>query len=290
MSESLVPALIALASACFYALGLVTARLALSRRPVVLAASVSVPTAAATFWLLSPFLLGSAPPDWTARLIFAGIGAVFPIGVTLLSFESNRRMGPSLAGAVGNTTPLFALTFAALVLGETLSPTRALGAGIVILGVLLVSWPEQGRERHWPLWVLLVPLAAALVRGAAQPAVKLGLARWPDPYAATLIGYTVSAGVILALRFGLRSPAPRSDSRERVLLALTGLANGASLMLMYVALSRGSVGLVAPLVATYPLITLALSAVLLGEEERLHAGLIAGIAATVGGVALILLG
>lgn len=45
----------------------------------------------------------------------------------------------------------------------------------------------------------------------------------------------------------------------------------------------------APLVATYPLITLALSAVLLGEE-RLQATLIAGIAATVGGVALILLG
>lgn len=278
-----------MASACFYALGLVMAKKAVSLRPVVVAASVSVPTAALLFWLLSPAFLSRSSVDLTALAIFAAIGAVFPIGVTLLSFESNRRMGPSLAGAVGNTTPLFALAFAALVLGEQLSLLRAVGAGVVILGVVLVSAPSASMSRDWPLWALLVPLAGAVVRGAVQPLVKLGLARWPDPYAATLIGYTVSASVILILRFSRGRVSPALSWREGAVFGLTGVFNGASLMLMYLALSRGSVGLVAPLVATSPLLTLAFSAVLLGEE-RFHARLLVGVAMTVAGVALILLG
>ena len=52
------------------------------------------------------------------------------------------------------------------------------------------------------------------------------------------------------------------------------------------ALAGGSVVLVAPLAATYPLVTLALSALLL-RSERINAFLVAGIAITVLGIALL---
>ena len=62
-----------------------------------------------------------------------------------------------------------------------------------------------------------------------------------------------------------------------------GLCNGAGMLAMYAALARGQVSVVSPLVATYPLFTLALSALFL-REERLGARVLAGVALTVAGV------
>ena len=66
-----------------------------------------------------------------------------------------------------------------------------------------------------------------------------------------------------------------------------GLLNGLSVLAMYAALARGPVAIVAPLVACYPLATLAFSRVLLGSGGLTwSAGL--GVAITVAGVALLL--
>jgi drug/metabolite transporter (DMT)-like permease len=56
---------------------------------------------------------------------------------------------------------------------------------------------------------------------------------------------------------------------------------------MYAALGRGSVALVSPLIATYPLVTVLLSSAFL-KRERTGPPLIAAVTATVGGVILIL--
>lgn len=60
------------------------------------------------------------------------------------------------------------------------------------------------------------------------------------------------------------------------------------MLTLYAALAAGQVALVAPLVATYPLATLALSRLLPGGA-RLSPGALAAVAATVGGVMLLLL-
>ena len=65
--------------------------------------------------------------------------------------------------------------------------------------------------------------------------------------------------------------------------ALTGILNGVAVLCLYHALSTGAVVLVSPIVATYPLFTLMLSALVL-REERMSGTLIAGVALTVAGV------
>jgi hypothetical protein len=62
-------------------------------------------------------------------LIFAGIGCVFPVAVSILSVRSNERLGPAVAGAAGNVTPLFAVLFAARALGERIALGRRRPAG-----------------------------------------------------------------------------------------------------------------------------------------------------------------
>ncbi len=61
------------------------------------------------------------------------------------------------------------------------------------------------------------------------------------------------------------------------------------MLLLYAALARGTVTLVSPLVATYPLFTLALSAALL-RSTPLAPRLVGGILPTVGGVAALITG
>jgi drug/metabolite transporter (DMT)-like permease len=63
--------------------------------------------------------------------------------------------------------------------------------------------------------------------------------------------------------------------------------NGAAVLALYGALERGPVVLVSPIAATYPVFTLALSALFL-REERYGATLIGGVALTVAGVAVLL--
>jgi len=75
----------------------------------------------------------------------------------------------------------------------------------------------------------------------------------------------------------------------RLWFAVTGLCNGVGTMLLYAAVGAGPVTLVAPLIATYPLVTVALSALVL-TNVRITARLVAGTAFAVGGVILILVG
>ena len=77
------------------------------------------------------------------------------------------------------------------------------------------------------------------------------------------------------------------NRRGALWFAAVGLCNGCAVLSMYAALGRGPVALVSPLVATYPLVTLVLSSALL-KRERVDAPLVAAVAATVGGVVLLL--
>jgi drug/metabolite transporter (DMT)-like permease len=70
--------------------------------------------------------------------------------------------------------------------------------------------------------------------------------------------------------------------------ALAGLMNGVGLVAMYGAFRDGEVSVIAPIVATAPLVTLGVH-VLLMRAERVTARLLAGVGLTALGVMLILL-
>ena len=198
-------------------------------------------------------------------------------------------MGPNLTGALGNLTPAFAVGFAVLLLGELPDTLQITALAVIVAGVSLMSWQRPGGPRAWPLWVITIPLAGAVIRGLLQPATKVGLTLWQSAFAATLISYTVSALVILTVTMVRARGRPGSYNASGVAwFAATGIANGLAVMASYQALSLGPVIVVAPLVATYPLFTLALSAVFLaGFRLGLQLGL--AIALTVAGVALLLI-
>ncbi len=276
----------AVAAAAGFGAAMVTTRLGLRYATPAAGAAIGVPSTTLMFWCLAPFLLDTAGFNLAAAGIFALVGLFFPALVTLLTYTGNQRMGPIITSSVSCTTPMFALFGAILFLGEALSAGNMLGTAAIVLGMLVLTWTGDTRGRDWPLWAIALPFAAAAIRALAQVLTKAGLALWGSPYAAGLIGYSVSAVVIL---IAARSGGPRqpADRRATPWFIATGVLNGGSVFVMYVALAKGQVSMVSPIVATYPLFTLALSLLLL-HQERITPRVAAGAILTVAGVAVLL--
>ena len=288
-------AALALLAAVLFAAALVTTQFGLRHMEGLAGAKVSISSATALFWLM--FLLSPSHNfhgwDTAGAGVFIALGIFFPVSVTLLAYEANRRLGPTTAGAIGSTAPLFAVLGAVLFLGETLGLRQGVATLAIVAGSVVLVWRggkvAGGTGEHtspqgsWVAW-----LAAAL-RALAQVIAKAGLLLWPNPFAAALLGYSTSAVVIWII--GARSKRPESRAynwRGVMWFALTGLFNCCAILALYTALDGGAVNIVSPIAFSYPLFTLLLNSVIL-REERLSLRLVAGVALMVSGVAALLL-
>jgi uncharacterized membrane protein len=284
------PLAVALALFSTFAFGaaFVLTQFALRWMPPRLGAAFSIPTSTLLFWCLAPFSIHPAEVDLSAAALFAVIGLLFPAAVTLLNFESNRLMGPNIAGAVGGLAPLFAVLLAAMLLGEHLRYLQLSAIAAITAGVALMYSGQWEAFSQRGVRLLVLPLAASAIRGFIQPVIKLGLERWHNPIAAVVIGYTVSSTVlILSALVSDRGPERKLNLRGPLWFAAVGLCNGSAVLSMYSALGRGPVTLVSPLIASYPLVTLLLSFRFL-KCQHLDARLAAAVVITVGGVVLLL--
>ena len=282
-------AILALGAAFCFALALILTQFGLRTMPSWRSPLYSIGGALVVAWMAAIVFVDWSTFNLDAALIFAGVGCIFPVVVSILAVRSNERLGPAVAGAVGNVTPIFAVLGAVLFLGEHLGLLQLAGLAMVVGGVALLALRGGTGGRHWTVWVLGLPLAAALVRGAIQPAIKTGLALWPEPLAAAAIGYALSSVVIVSL-VGRRALREGPAIRSGVLWFLAvGFANGTATFLLYAALGLGSITVVAPLVALFPLMGVVMSWIFL-RGEQLHAIGLFGILVSVGGVILLLLG
>jgi drug/metabolite transporter (DMT)-like permease len=271
---------LALLSSLGFGIALVSSRIGLRTLDARTGAAISIPTATALLVLASPFAFDSAGFTLQAALLFAAVGLFFPALVTLLTFRSNEQLGPTITGAVSGTSPLFALLAAGLYLGEKIPAQVAVACVMIVAGITVLTW-KQGAVRPGFLgWSLLWPLCGAVVRGLAQAVAKAGLLLWPNPFAASLIGYLVSSVTVVGTSQMGRARRPPLTLQSVAWFALTGILNGGAVLLMYAALGTAPVSLVAPIVASYPLISTLASAVLL-REEALTPRMMAGATMTV---------
>jgi drug/metabolite transporter (DMT)-like permease len=128
------PELLALCASFLFGLALVLTQFGLNYLPPSRGAAISIPTSAILFLVLAPFMLDWSGWNPRGALIFVLVGLLFPVTVTLLTFEANRRMGPNVSGALSNLTPVFAVLVATVLLGEIPRPLQALGIAMVVIG------------------------------------------------------------------------------------------------------------------------------------------------------------
>src|SRR5262249_16002717 len=130
--------------------------------------------------------------------IFVAVGLSYPGAATLLTFVANRVLGPVITGTLGNLAPVFAVAIAVTVLGETIRAPQLVGLVVILAGVAVLTTGRGETAQRWHSWYLLLPLAAAAIRGLVQPAIKVGLELWPSPFAAALTTYVISSLVVIA--------------------------------------------------------------------------------------------
>jgi drug/metabolite transporter (DMT)-like permease len=250
-----------------------------------LGVAISIPTSTLLFWCLAPFFVDPSGGNLKAIVLFACVGLFFPGTVALLNFESNRLMGPNIAGALSSMTPVFAVLLAIGMLGERIRGSQLLGLAAIVVGIGLMY---RVHINFGSLWLMALPLAASAIRGVIQPIIKFGFEWWPNPIAAVVVSYTVSSAMlILSALARAGATIPKIDHRGAFWFAAVGLCNGLSVLAMYAALEYGPVTIISPVIAGYPLVTLLLSRAFLGKEDG-GPQLIAGVTSAVCGVVLLL--
>lgn len=267
MSLLLAPFFALLAGALF-GLNVHIQRHGLGRTDPLVGTLYSVAAMAGFFWLVAPFFVEWAWFLTVSAGLFALGGLVFPAAGQGLQIFSIRKVGPSLTAAVGSFVPFIAAIPAVLFLGEALGVQGTFAMLLMVAGLVLAVWSPRGVARGWPLWALALPLGAALARGLTQPVTKAGLNLGTNAIFATLVYASVSTVVILMLvaATGRRGQiaAPGRGARW---FALSGVINGIGILCVNTAISLGDVTLVAPLVSTTPLWTVALAGLGLGPER-----------------------
>ncbi len=279
---------LALLAAMAFAGALIVTNLGLRHASSYRGATVSLTTSFVLLWAAAPALLDTSAWHIGAIALFALVGLFYPAIVTLLTYESNRVLGPTLTGTVSSTAPLFAIAAAVLLLGE--EPTLGVGVGgiTIVAALVILSWhPSMAARPGKHLWL---PLTSAALRALAQTLTKLGLALWPNPFAATLMCYTVSGVAIWGAAIA-RPPEQtlRSVARGVPWFVAAGVLNSCALLALNHALNLGRVGIVAPIVALYPLFTLLFSAAFL-RTELLGWRMIVGALIAVAGVSVLVSG
>lgn len=280
-----------LAAAALFGTSGMIARLGLYHADARVGSLLSIASTAGLCWLLSPWLLESALLDAAQPLmfvaVFAAVGLLSPGLSLLLAFEGSARLGATVSGTIASVAPLFATAGAVLLLGERPTQAVLLGTVAVVGGVITLSWRNLGgRHMKSPWWTLGFPLGAAVIRAAAQMTAKYGMAVALAPFSATLINFTMSLCLVLPLHYTTGgAPLSSASRRGKMWFLLTGLLNGAALILMYRALGLGKIIVVSPIVSTYPVFTMVMS-MIVGTERLGLRGLL-GVSLVVCGVAAI---
>jgi drug/metabolite transporter (DMT)-like permease len=277
--------LLALVSAALFGAMPVAVRFALVP-PMVPAAVGALFMQIATFAVLcvAAGIKGGVTLAGTAPFLLAG--AIAPGVSNLFITVGIREAGSSRASVAFGMAPLFAVTVAVLVFDERPGALVLFGAVLIVCGgVALALEPE--RPRH----VRRVGIAFALV-GAALFALRDNLVRdesldteVPSMTAGAAMlasGLVVTSLFVLARRHRVAWPA-RVVGRW----LLPGAFVGLSYIALFEAFYRGTVSVVAPIVATESLFGVLFSALLLRRTERVGPRLVLGAALVVTGGALI---
>ena len=248
---------------------------------------VIVSTQAAIYAVIALFFVKASYWFTTAALLFAATGLIRPALSIALWIEGIKRLGPTLNSALTSSSPFFAAVAGILILGEQLTPWIAVGIVLVIAGAVAPALRKSGMAYAFPVWALLIPLCATALRNIAHAITKLGFAEVPSPIFAALVATCVSL-VLIGGRFLITNQPIEGNLRDYRFFVASGITAALAVYLVNLALLRGQVITVAPLVATSPIFSALLGYYVFGRETLTWRTFLA-IALVVPGVILIVL-
>jgi uncharacterized membrane protein len=283
----LFPEIIAIFSAMGWAGDSILVRLGLQKSNILAAMFVS--------FFLSVLLIGSYVLSFVsldsfrspAIVYFLISGCLQPLIARALYYEGITRVGVSRAGPLRGVEPLFAAVIAVTVLDERPGLPVFVGTVLIVTSLWLITGGSAG-ERKWRLVDSAFPLGAALTAAISQTLRKQGLNILPDPFVAS-VTVTVTSLLIFLVFVGVtrRAHLLRVNRSGLVFFVGAALTATAAQVMNFVALSRGEVAVILPLLNTTPLFSVLFSSLFLRQFETVTARVILGAVVMVAGVVTI---
>lgn len=134
----------------------------------------------------------------------------------------------------------------------------------------------------------IVPTAVYVVLVALFGiAAKYGLRQvtWQGLVGMTTAAYVIVFAIVAAFGVRFRAPGATSDTGDWVMAVVSAFIAPVTIVLFYIAVTRGPVTKIVPISSAYPLITVLIGALVLSETVSWQTG--AGALLIVGGVALL---
>jgi drug/metabolite transporter, DME family len=228
---------------------------------------------------------GVGRPTPTAIALFVLAGLIGTVAGRVLRFFAIDAVGASITGAFMNVTPLVSSGLAILVLGERVTAPIVVGTLVIVAGATLLS--AGGRSLGVRPAQLLLPILAATCFGIVAILRKIGLSGMA-PVPGTAVNVTTALVVFtgfLVASGQRRAMVCRGPSL--VYFVAAGVAENMGVFLVVLALSVGTVSVVAPLTNVTPLFVILFSLLFLRGIETLNARVIGGSALIVVGACLI---
>lgn len=279
--------LAAILSAMGWAIDSVLVRLGLRSSNIFAAMLVSFTISAACMWT---YLLVTRSLDFLrspAMIYFLISGCLQPLFARALYYEGIKRLGVSRAGPIRGAEPLFATAIAVTFLHEKPGLMVYLGTLLIMASLWLISGKQSG-EAKWRLLDTAFPLSAALVSAVSQTLRKQGLMILPDPFAATASVTSVSLALfVVFLLITNRTKSLRMERESFLLFLAAALMATSAQVANFIALGKGHVSVIIPLLNTTPLFTLLFSSLFLRRVETLNSRIVVGAVLMVSGVVMI---
>ncbi|HEV8726341.1 MAG TPA: DMT family transporter [Candidatus Binatia bacterium] len=279
--------IVAMSSAMGWAADSVLVRFGLRQSNIFAAMFVSYAVSISCLWT---YLVATTSLEFLkspAMIYYLISGCIQPLFARALFYEGITRIGVARAGPLRGSEPLFATAIAVIVFHEQPGWLVFLGTILIVGSLWLISGKRAGDAR-WRLIDTIFPISAGLISAVSQSLRKQALNIIPDPFVAVAVVTTVS--FILLLGFVLitkRAHQLRMPREVFIFYFCAALIATSAQVANFIALGRGQLSVIIPLLNTTPLFTVFFSAVFLRNVETVNLRIVLGTVLMVTGVVLI---
>lgn len=227
------------------------------------------------------------PPTGVMWFLVAGISS--PALSMTIYYYALSRFGVAQAAPIAmGANPLSSVVLAVILLGERPSWSLYVGTVLIIGGIWVITRPKGQPPLKWT--ESLIPLTAGFFWGLTSVIRKIGLSYIPAPQVGIVISST-TALAFLALTYWFFPKDRRivRSWRAAKFSLYAGLAFATTLYFLFSGLALGQVSRVMAIMGIIPLCTIAMTALFLGDLEKVTGRTYGGTVAIVIGVVTITL-
>jgi drug/metabolite transporter, DME family len=279
--------IVAMSSAMGWAADSVLVRFGLRHSNIFAAMFVSYAVSISCMW---SYLIATTSLEFLespAMIYYLISGCIQPLFARALFYEGITRIGVARAGPLRGSEPLFATAIAVTIFHEQPGWFVFLGTILIVGSLWLISGKQAG-DTKWRLFDTIFPISAALISAISQSLRKQALQIIPDPFVAVAVVTTVSFILLLGFVFTTKRARQLRMPREGFLFFFcAALIATLAQVANFIALGRGELSVIIPLLNTTPLFTVFFSAVFLRNVETVNRRIFLGAVLMVAGVVLI---